>query len=132
MVKKVIGSRGLGCWSYYKTAGEGWEVGFCFHNEPLFVGNFLHKAEALQWFRLMNREVLGFARKYPIGPKFPVGFVKDFVTNHLYVTYYSFLDRLFVRHTRDYKRAAVRDLKKYASLKRHVVPAHRTPFIKAA
>ncbi len=132
MKKKFFGPKSLRCWSYFTKAGEGWEVGFHLQGRSIFVGNFVHQKEATQWYTMMNREISTFAKKYPVGPKFPVSFWRTFLSNHLHVTYYRHLDRLFARHTQVYRKAVVRDLRRYSHLKKTWVPSEKLPFFKAA
>jgi hypothetical protein len=132
MKKKYFGPKSLRCWSYFTKAGEGFEVGFYLQGRSVFVGNFVHQTEATKWYSLMNREIGLFAKKYPVGPTFPVTFWRTFLGNYLYSTYYTHLDRLFAKHTHQYKKAVVRDLRKYSHLKKNWSNSERTPFYKAA
>ncbi|MEO5668484.1 MAG: hypothetical protein ABIR96_10525 [Bdellovibrionota bacterium] len=132
MTKKHFGPKSLNCWSYFTAQGEGWEVGFHFQGRPLFVGNFIHKKEATQWFSKMNSEITKFSGRYTFGPKFPVTFFTKFIGNHLYSTYYSFLDKVFAQHKSHFKKAVSSDLRKYSSLKKTWSPKESAPFYKSA
>ncbi len=116
--------------TYNKTVGEGYEVGFYHGTTPIFVGNFLHTKEANQWFRIMNREIKYFSKKYPVGTKFPVSWYTHFAKNHLYKCYYGFLDRVFARYNREFTFALKRDEKKYHRMKK--TWNERRQFFKAA
>ena len=132
MTTKHFGPKHLKCSSYFTPAGEGWEVGFTFQGETLFVGNFIHKKEGSQWFRMMNAEITKFSKKYPFGPKFPVSFFKKFIETHLYSCYYTHLDKLFAQYTRSYKKAHVSHMQKYAVMKKTWTPKEASPFFYAA
>jgi hypothetical protein len=132
MTKKSFGPKGLHCWSYCCAEGEGWEVGFHFQGKPLFVGNFVHKTEATQWYRYMNTEITKFSRQYTFGPGFPMSFFKKFIGNHLYSRYYSFLDKVFAKHKSHFKKAVTSDLRKYSTMKDRWTPGERSPFYRAA
>ena len=47
----------LRCRSYSKNVGAGWEVGVICGGKLIFVGNFIHRAEASRWFGILNREM---------------------------------------------------------------------------
>jgi len=132
MTKKHFGPKTLKCWSYYTSAGEGWEVGFTFQGKTLFVGNFIHKKEATQWYSMMNTEITKFSKKFTFGPKFPVSFFKKFIETHLYASYYTHLDKIFTQYTRSYKKAHVAHVQKYASMKKTWAPKESAPFYRAA
>jgi len=98
----------------------------------LFVGNFIHAKEANDWFRLMNRELIKFSRKFTTGYKFPVTWFSNFLKNHLYTVYYGWLDKVFVAYNRDFKKAYTRDFKKFQATKHRHHHAVKKPFLKAA
>lgn len=116
--------------SYYKTAGEGYEAGFYYGTTPVFVGNFIHSKEATQWYRIMNREISNFSKKYTVGATFPINWYLHFAKNHLYKCYYGYLDRIFARYNRDFATAFKRDEKKYYKMKK--TWGARKQFFKAA
>ncbi len=128
MTKKYFGPKSLNCWSYCTAEGEGWEVGFHFQGKPLFVGNFIHKKEATHWYRTMNAEITKFSMRYTFGPKFPVSFFKKFIGNHLYATYYTFLDKLFVGYKSHFKKAVTTDMRQYSHMKKAWAHTPATPF----
>jgi len=132
MKKKTFGPKSLRCSSYFTTAGEGWEVGFLLQGKTVFIGNFVHQKEATRWFAMLNREVTSFAKKYPVGPKFPVTFWRSFLGNHLYTSYYTFLDRLMAKHTAEYRRATLRDRKRFNKISKTFHSGPTFPFYKAA
>jgi len=44
------------CKTYFRPAATGFEVGFCFGpGKPIFVGNFISRAEANKWWATLNR-----------------------------------------------------------------------------
>lgn len=105
--------------THFKTVGQGYEVSLYCSGKPYFVGNFVHKKEALAWWKTFNREITTFAKKYWCSNQTPHQWYCHFMTNHLYKTYYSFLDKLFTRYNKDYRRAYVKDVKKYNRLKKN-------------
>lgn len=122
------------CRSYFKPAANGFEVGFIFDKKPCFVGNFVRREEAQKWFTQMNKELAHFGRKYWVGPTVPKVWYCKFITNHLYKTYYTFVDRLCTHHNRKYARAVTQDMRRYRQLKRtsHWTPNRQLPWRTAA
>ena len=117
------------CRAYLKEAGKGYEVGFHFGKDPIFVGNFIHKAEANKWWTLMNKEIRNFTKRFGLTPKAPVTFYKKFLSNHLYKTYYAHLDKQFSKYEREYNRAVNHGTKQYRKLKkaRNWKPSEKFP-----
>lgn len=103
--------------SYFKKVGLGYEVGFTFGTKTIFVGNFLYPQEATRWYGIMNREISRFGRQFTGNYKFPINYITQFCGNHLYSTYYMFLDKLFTQYTRNYKRAYQRDCRRFNQMK---------------
>ncbi len=132
MKSKLYKSKHMSGKTYMKSVGNGFEAGFMLNGMPVFVGNFIHAKEANLWFGLMNREIRHFSKKYSVGSKFPKTWFAQFVKNHLYKTYYSFLDRLFVRYSRDFGRAVSRHHRKYQQIRKQWHSSERVPFLKAA
>jgi hypothetical protein len=132
MKTKTYSTGKINCRTYCKPVGNGWETGFVFNGRPLFVGNFIHQREANTWYGIMNREISRFAKKYTVGTHFPVTWFTSFVRNHLYRTYYQFLDRIFTRYNRTYNTAVIRDIRKYQRLRKSWTSQKKTPFYKAA
>ena len=118
--------------TYFKAVGKGWETGFVFAGKPVFVGNFIHQKEALVWFGMLNKEVSKFSKKYGSTGKVPATWFAHFFGNHLYKSYYGFLDRLFAKYNRNYSKAVVQDLRRFSKLKSHNASMRRTPFSRAA
>ena len=98
------------------SAGHGWEVCVTWHKKNLFVGNFIHKAEAVKWWNLMNGEIRSFTKTYWIANKNATTWYANFISNHLYKCYYKFLDKVFVKHTRTYATAVSKNVKKYRTI----------------
>lgn len=90
------------CHSYVKPAGQGWEVGFYFGTQPAFVGNFIHKSEAKEYYSTLNTEWKSFAKKYWAGPETSFAWYSKFFTNHIYKNYYSHLDKKFTTYKRNF------------------------------
>lgn len=121
------------CKAYLKTAGKGYEVGFHFGKEPMFVGNFLHKTEANKWWTLMNQEAVKFTTRYYVAPNAPVTWYRKFFSTHMYKVYYQFLDKQFAKYEREFNQAFKKDEKKYKTLKRQKnwKPSNKVAFRKA-
>jgi len=118
--------------TYCKKVGKGYEVAFCHKSKPLFVGNFLYSKEANTWYATMNKEVEAFSKKYWTTPKAPKTFYNKFITNHLYKTYYTHLDKWFTKYSREYTTAFTKDERKYKKLKKSWDQKEKTFFKKAA
>ncbi len=103
-----------------RTVGYGCEVCVQWDHKPIFMGNFVHKVEANRWWGLMNREMRTFTNTYWYHKKMATSWYANFLSNHLYKTYYTFLDKAFTKYNKTFKRAVVRDMKKYRTLKRHL------------
>lgn len=104
--------------AYYKTAGNGFEVGMTYGKKTIFVGNFIHKEEATKWFAMMNSECKTFVKKYWINNNVSTAWYCNFFKNHLYTTYYSFLDKLFADYKYSYKKAFKKDATRYKTMKK--------------
>jgi hypothetical protein len=120
--------------TYCKKVGSGWETGFTFNNRTVFVGNFIHEKEANHWYSIMTREVTRFTWRYQVGNHFPKTWYGQFLKNHLYKTYYRYLDKVFAHYHRTYGKAWTRDVKKYNTLSKtwHHTHTHCTPVFKKA
>ena len=104
--------------AFLKAAGHGWEVGFKHGTKPIFLGNFVQKKEAVQWYVNMNKEIASFGKKYWVGPDFSMQWYQKFFSKHLYQTYYKHLDKLFGSHKKSYQRELTKELKTYKALKK--------------
>ena len=102
--------------SYFKPAGAGWEVGFTFEGKSLFVGNFVHKTEATQWWKTFNTEITYFFGKFEFPVKGPHQLMTKFFTNHMYQTYYAWLDKKFTQYNKEYTKACKTDVKNYKKM----------------
>ena len=118
--------------TYSKAVGNGWEVGFCYGKEVIFVGNFIHQSEAAQWFRIMGREIKNFNKKYTVGTKFPFAWYCNFIKNHLYKCYYGYLERCFARYNRNYRKAVNTYQTQYRTLTKRWDRDECIPFFKKA
>ncbi len=99
--------------AYCKTAGLGYEVGILFDGKPVFVGNFVHKTECNNWWKKMCVDLVQFCKKYEFFPYASATWNKQFIGNHVYKTYYKWLDLAFVKHSKTYDKAYAKDLKTY-------------------
>ena len=107
-------------------------MGFTFAGEPLFVGNFIHAKEANEWYTKMNQEVAKFSKKYWITPKSPKTFYKKFLSNHLYKTYYAWVNKCLNKHNRDFTREFNKTERKYKQLKKAWTPAEKVTLKRAS
>src|SRR6185503_681837 len=115
--------------------GNGWEAGFIFAGEPIFIGNFIHRPEAVRWFALMNREIRLISKRFAVGGNLPLTWARNLIKNQLYKTYYVFIDRLLVRHVGESNRAVVRDVRKFKQIRKLDARrgnTRRVPLLKAA
>ncbi len=117
--------------THLKPVGQGFEVSFYCGPKPYFVGNFVHKKEAQMWWKIFNREITTFAKKYWCSDDTPHAWYCHFMSNHLYKTYYRFLDKLFTRHNVNFKKACFKDVKKYNKMKKTITPSEKYFFQKA-
>ncbi len=111
--------------AYFKAVGEGYEVGFHWDGKPLFVGNFVHAKEATRWWGTLNQEIKKFTKKYWSSSETSAVFYKKFFANHLYKTYYTFLDKWFAKYNTTYKIAFKRYEKQYKRLARKWEPTRK-------
>jgi len=121
--------------SYCKPVGQGWEVGFTYQNRNYFVGNFVHKTEATKWWTLFNKEIITFSKRFKCHQDMPFSWYCNFLSNHLYTCYYTWLDKMFNKHETTFKKAYNKDYKRYMKLKKHTgthtTEKHTTYFLKA-
>lgn len=122
----------LTCKGWLRPAGNGYEVCFNFGTKTVFVGNFIHATEATKWWTVMNREIRMFGNRYKANTNFPKAKYSHFLSSHLYNQYYAFLDRLFVKHTKTWKTAVVRDLRSFKRIATRTPSRERTRLLKAA
>jgi hypothetical protein len=120
------------CKAYMKAAGKGWEVGFHFAGQEIFVGNFIHAREAKAWWTKMNTEARKFSKRYALPPKAGTTFLCRFWTNYMYKSYYTFLDRQFSKYNRNFTQAVRKDERKHAHMRKHAAPFERPAFRRAA
>lgn len=99
--------------AYCKPVGYGWEVGVLCKGRPVFVGNFVHRPEATKWWNQMNKEIRSFTKHYQSTPATPARWFCNFLGHHIYNCYYAWLGKVFTTHTRHYKSAFSKDVKKY-------------------
>ncbi len=84
---------------YFKPVGEGYEVAVCYGGEAHFVGNFVHKKEAVMWWKKMKSEMNTFCHKYEYVGHSSSQWYCHFLSNQLYKTYYKYLDTVFSKHS---------------------------------
>ena len=66
----------------------------------------------------MNREMYRFSKTYMMHGKTTKTWYTNFLSNTLYKTYYTFLDKIFTKYNYTFKKACTKDLKKYRALKK--------------
>lgn len=120
------------CHAYIKSVGHGYEVGFKFGATSVFVGNFIHQKEATKWWNCMNKEMKTFTARYNVGTPASVAWYTKSFSNHLYKTYYTFLDREFTKYHREFDKACKQDVKTYNLHKSKWQQAERFTYRKSA
>tara|TARA_B100001248_G_scaffold262571_1_gene259506 strand:- start:141 stop:545 length:405 start_codon:yes stop_codon:yes gene_type:complete len=118
--------------AYFKTAGNGYEVGLKHGKKHVFMGNFITKKEANEWWTILNKECRNFTNKFWINNKgATASFYTNFFSKHLYKKYYTFLSKVFAGYKTTYNKTYQRDVKKYQKLRRNWSPKE-APAFKAA
>jgi len=112
--------------AYHRNVGQGFEVGLYFNRKPIFISNFIDKKEALRWWGQMNREIKSFSKKYWMTANTNIEWYKKFFGNHLYKSYYGYLDKAFGKYTTTFKKAVARDVKKYNKLKKAIKKTYKS------
>ena len=118
--------------SYFKPVGQGYEVGFTYKGQSYFTSNFVHKTEAMTWWKKFNMEIMTFAKKFEPSNKMPLTWYCNFMANNLYKCYYTWLDMVFAKHETTFKKAFSKDFKRYASMKKHAPKTATRYYFKAA
>lgn len=103
--------------TYCKPAGYGYETGILFNQEPVFVGNFVHKAEAYEWMKQMYSAIGAFFDAYTYYPNVSDRFYRKFFANYMYTTYYAYLDKKFSKYKGQYAKATKYDTQTYKKYK---------------
>lgn len=101
------------CTAYCREYGQGWEVGFFFGKTQIFVGNFIHKAEAMKWWTMMAKELKSFTTRYAVGEDFNWTWYSKFLSKHLYRAYYTFLDQQFAKYHKTFAKQFAAEERKY-------------------
>lgn len=99
--------------SYYKTAGNGFEIGLMSGNQYYFVGNFINEKEAKKWWSFFNKEITSFYKKFEYSDEAPRDFYGKFMAQYLYKSYYKFLGTLFESYNQYYDKSYSQFSKKY-------------------
>jgi hypothetical protein len=123
-----------GCYikAQFKPVGQGYETCVTFDKKIVFVGNFIHKKEATQWWAFMTREIRTFTKTYWLANKGAKTWYGKFFSNHLYKTYYKFLDKVFVKYNKTYKTAFSKDARKYNKVRRNWNREDRFQLVRSA
>lgn len=107
------------CKTYFKPVGNGFEVGFTYKSKNYFISNFVNKTEATKWWSFFNKEITSFSKKFTASSEMPFNWYCNFLSNHLYTCYYSWLDKVFNKHEHTFKKAYAQDYKKYLHFKKN-------------
>src|SRR5688572_17761462 len=91
--------------AYQKTVGTGYEIGLVFNNKPIFVGNFINASEATKWWNQLNKEVKTFTTRFWATRTTSAQWYGKFLSNHLYKTYYTFVDRFVNKYNVTFTRS---------------------------
>ena len=118
--------------AYLKTVGHGYECGFVYGGETLFVGNFIHSGEANRWFSLMKREITKFGKRFRVGKRFPKAWFKKFISHHLYTNYYTFVNRAVGKHTRTHTTQFNKQRRTWKRLNKNWSPRDKKRSLRAA
>jgi hypothetical protein len=108
--------------TYFKPAGKGYEIGFVHKGRHFFTSNFVSKPEALKWWTHFNSEIESFSKKYWVSNKMPFMWYCNFMNNHIYKCYYSWLDKVFDKHELNYHHAYKKDFKQFLKYKGKPTP----------
>lgn len=120
------------CKAYKKPCGKGWEVGFHYAGQEIFVGNFIHAREANAWWTKMNMEVRRFCKRYALPTNASTTFFCRFWSNYMYKCYYTFLDRQFTKYNSGYAHAVRKDERRFAKMRKHYGHYERPTLRRAA
>lgn len=118
--------------AYLKKVGSGYEVGLKLSGNSLFIGNFIHVSEANTWFSNMNKEIGLFSKRYWITAKSPINFYKKFLGNHLYKSYYTWVNKCLTKHNRTFEKELSKDIKKYRLISKNWQSNEKTILKKVA
>lgn len=99
--------------SYFKTVGNGFEVGLTFHGKPFFVGNFIHQAEATKWWNMMGTYCKKFFASHTYMPTASETWYCKYFGHFMYKNYYSFLDKEFTKYQKTYTKKTLQFSKHY-------------------
>jgi hypothetical protein len=105
--------------AYIKPVGQGYEAGLVFEGKSLFVGNFVHSAEANKWWGRMNLELRNFISRFKAADTVSKVWYCKFITAHINKCYYAFIEKQIVLHERKAERQFNSHARQYKGLKRN-------------
>ncbi len=105
--------------AYIKTVGHGFELGLFNGRKPIFVGNFINKNEAARLWGILNIETRSFLKRYWVGKTVQKAWYCNFLSDHLYKSYYIFLDRVFSQRGKVYVKSFHDSVRKYSRMKKN-------------
>ncbi len=106
--------------AYMKTVGSGYEIGLTTKDKQIFVGNFIHRKEANDYWKYMGKNIKSFFKKYTYPFETQKTFYTHMMTSHLYRIYYSWLDSAFRKYSTSYQRDFNRDLRQYRTQRKYM------------
>lgn len=94
---------------YYMANGSSFEVGIYCEDKMIFFGNFIHKSEAMAWYKEMMERMMFFVENYQYMPKMKMMWYFNFAKNYFYNAYYAHLNKTFRQYNQEYKKAFMND-----------------------
>lgn len=117
---------------YLKLIGRSYECGVICAGKIIFLGNFTRKAEAMQWWGLMNREIRNFAKRYKVGKTYPASWFRKFLGLHLNDKYFYFVNRFVHLHFRHAHTVYGQHMRQYKRMNRRWTSQEKKVYLRAA
>ncbi|MBX7230673.1 MAG: hypothetical protein K1X29_01175 [Bdellovibrionales bacterium] len=113
MTNKTYEFAGYTFKTYFKKAGQGYEIGLTSGGKTYFFSNFTSSKEANKWWSQFNKLITGFYKKFKYTDENPRQFYGEFMATYLYKAYYTFLTDLFRGYDRFYNKEFGQKYQKY-------------------